>query len=47
MIRSIPRIISFGVFDNSHWPAGMSEFKQYNLIYGWNYSGMTSLARAF
>ncbi len=47
MIRSIPRIISFGVFADFHWHAGIPQFKQYNLIYGWNYSGKTTLARVF
>lgn len=41
------QIKSFGVFDNFQWPAGLPDFKQFNLIYGWNYSGKTTLSRAF
>lgn len=35
------------MFDNFDWPAGLPDFKQFNLIYGWNYSGKTTLSRAF
>ena len=41
------QIKSFGVFDNFQWPDGLPDFKQFNLIYGWNYSGKTTLSRAF
>jgi len=47
MIRRIQHIKDFGVFGNFQWPAGLPEFKQFNLIYGWNYSGKTTLSRAF
>lgn len=47
MIRSIPKIISFGVFNDFRWDSGLPPFKQYNLIYGWNYSGKTTLSRVF
>lgn len=47
MIRRIQLIKSFGVFADFQWPANVSEFKQFNLIYGWNYSGKTTLSRAF
>lgn len=47
MIRRIQHIKSFGVFDDFQWPAGLPEFKQFNLIYGWNYSGKTTLSRVF
>ena len=46
MIRRIQRIKGFGVFGNFEWPPGLPEFKQFNLIYGWNYSGKTTLSRA-
>lgn len=38
---------AFGVFADFRWPEGLPEFKQFNLIYGWNYSGKTTLSRAF
>jgi len=47
MIRRIQHIKAFGVFTDFQWPASLPEFKQYNLIYGWNYSGKTTLSRAF
>jgi wobble nucleotide-excising tRNase len=47
MIRRIQHIRGFGVFGNFQWPAGLPDFKQFNLIYGWNYSGKTTLSRVF
>ncbi len=47
MIRTIQNIRAFGVFNDFRWPAGLPEFKQFNLLYGWNYSGKTTLSRAF
>lgn len=47
MIRSIEVIKLLGVFSDFRWPAGLPDFKKYNLIYGWNYSGKTTLSRAF
>jgi wobble nucleotide-excising tRNase len=47
MIRRIQHIKGFGVFGNFQWPTGLPDFKQFNLIYGWNYSGKTTLSRAF
>lgn len=45
MLRRIQHIKLFGVFANFQWPAGLPEFKKFNLIYGWNYSGKTTLSR--
>ncbi len=47
MIRTIQNIKAFGVFSGFRWPSGLPEFKQFNVIYGWNYSGKTTLSRAF
>ncbi|HWQ90118.1 MAG TPA: AAA family ATPase, partial [Clostridia bacterium] len=47
MIKKIQRIASFGVFTEFQASAALPEFKQFNLIYGWNYSGKTTLSRAF
>lgn len=47
MIRKIQRIKSFGVFADFRWPAELPIFNRYNLIYGWNYSGKTTLSRIF
>jgi wobble nucleotide-excising tRNase len=45
MLRRIQHIKSFGVFANFQWPPGLPDFKKFNLIYGWNYSGKTTLSR--
>lgn len=47
MIRRIQHIEAFGVFADFQWPSSLPEFKQFNLIYGWNYSGKTTLSRVF
>ena len=47
MIRRIQQIKAFGVFADYQWPSSLPEFKQFNLIYGWNYSGKTTLSRVF
>jgi wobble nucleotide-excising tRNase len=47
MIRRIQHIKGFGVFRDFQWPADLLDFKQFNLIYGWNYSGKTTLSRIF
>ena len=47
MIKKITRIKDFGVFRNFSWQATIPEFKTYNLIYGWNYSGKTTFSRVF
>ena len=45
MITKIKKIKTFGVFDNYQVSADMPGFKKYNLIYGWNASGKTTLSR--
>jgi wobble nucleotide-excising tRNase len=44
MLKKISKLKHFGVFKDFNW-AKIPEFKQKNLIYGWNYSGKTSLSR--
>lgn len=46
MITKINRINDFGVLKNFNGSA-LPEFKTFNLIYGWNYSGKTTLSRVF
>ncbi len=46
MITKINKIKDFGVFKNFNGNA-LPEFKTFNLIYGWNYSGKTTLSRVF
>ncbi|RRH96926.1 hypothetical protein EH240_21820 [Mesorhizobium tamadayense] len=46
MFRRISSIKDFGVFNN--FTGGtLPEFAPFNLIYGWNYSGKTTLSRVF
>lgn len=47
MIKGIARIKGLGVYENYSKPAGMLDFGVKNLIYGWNYSGKTTLSRIF
>jgi len=45
MLKSIQRIKGLGVFSDYAQPADTAEFGVKNLIYGWNYSGKTTLSR--
>lgn len=47
MIKRIKRIKKFGIFHDFRWYDNLPEFDQFNLIYGWNYSGKTTLSRVF
>jgi len=44
MIDRINRIKDFGLFEDFKWSSDILGFRQYNLIYGWNYSGKTMLS---
>lgn len=49
MIKRINRLHDFGIFRDFSGDAtsGILPFKKRNLIYGWNYSGKTTLSRLF
>jgi wobble nucleotide-excising tRNase len=47
MLKSIERIRKLGVYQTYIKPAGTKDFASKNLIYGWNYSGKTTLSRLF
>lgn len=48
MIKKITKIQNFGTYSDFSWNSNKtSDFKRYNLIYGWNYSGKTTLSRLF
>ena len=47
MIVSINKVKHFGLFKDFKWSGDILGFRQYNLIYGWNYSGKTTLSRIF
>ena len=45
-LTRISRLQGCGVFRNFSWPGEeLLDFKQYNLIYGWNGTGKTTLSR--
>ncbi len=46
MIKKISKLKHFGIFQNFSWGA-LDDFKDKNLIYGWNYSGKTTLSKLF
>jgi wobble nucleotide-excising tRNase len=47
-LKSLESLTGFGLFRNFTWDATqIDDFNQYNLFYGWNYSGKTTLSRAF
>lgn len=49
MIRRIDHLRNFGIFRNfvGNEASGVPAFNKFNLIYGWNYSGKTTLSRVF
>lgn len=47
MLTSIQSLRRFGIFDAYERPPGTKDFGDRNVIYGWNYSGKTTLSRLF
>ena len=47
MIKRINKIKNFGVFKDFQWDSSTPDFNKHNLIYGWNYSGKTTISRIF
>ncbi|MCH6235031.1 AAA family ATPase [Cognataquiflexum rubidum] len=47
MIKKIQTIKNFGVFKSFTSGAQLPDFKEKNIIYGWNYTGKTTLSRIF
>jgi wobble nucleotide-excising tRNase len=46
LIKNIKSLSDFGIFQNSEWN-DLPDFKRFNLIYGWNRCGKTTLSRVF
>ena len=46
MIIKINKLKNFGIYQNFVWNQ-LDKFKKENLIYGWNYSGKTTLSKLF
>lgn len=47
MIKRISSIKNFGVYNDFKWDATTPDFNDKNIIYGWNYTGKTTLSRLF
>lgn len=49
MIKRIKSISNMGIYKDFKWTnsTGISDFCERNIIYGWNYSGKTTLSRIF
>ena len=47
MIKKIQKIKHFGSFRDYSWEPSISDFKRFNLLYGWNGSGKTTLSKLF
>lgn len=47
MITKILKLKHFGIFHDFSWETNLPEFKKFNLIYGWNRSGKTTVSRVF
>lgn len=47
MIKKIIKLQDVGIYKDYLWPEDLPEFQDFNLIYGWNYSGKTTLSRLF
>lgn len=46
-IKRLTRAKNCGVFREFSWPGELPDFGRYNLIYGWNGTGKTTLSRIF
>ena len=47
MIKRIHKIKNFGVYEDYQRSGDIRDFEDKNIIYGWNYSGKTTLSRFF
>lgn len=47
MITKIAKLNKFGIFQSFQWKNELPDFKKFNLIYGWNRSGKTTVSRCF
>ncbi|MYJ20647.1 MAG: AAA family ATPase [Rhodothermaceae bacterium] len=47
MFKKISKLKKFGIFRNFSWDEDTPDLARFNLIYGWNRSGKTTLSRVF
>ena len=46
-LKQIKKIRDFGIFQKYDWDNSLKDFSNFNLTYGWNYCGKTTLSRIF
>jgi|SRR5271167_424304 len=46
-IKQIKKIRDFGIYQKFDWETATPDFNNFNLTYGWNYCGKTTLSRVF
>lgn len=46
-IKKFKNIKNLGLYKNFCWPANLNGFNRYNIIYGWNGVGKTTLSKLF
>lgn len=46
-IKKFKSIKNLGIYKDFSWPKNLNDFKQYNIIYGWNGVGKTTLSKLF
>lgn len=46
-ISRIQKVTNYRIFRNFSWPSDLPDFARFNVIYGWNGSGKTSLSNLF
>jgi hypothetical protein len=47
MFKKVSKLKKFGIFRDFSWNSNTPDFARFNLIYGWNKSGKTTLSRVF
>lgn len=47
MIKRLSSIKKFGIYNDFKWGGNVPDFNDKNIIYGWNYTGKTTLSRLF
>lgn len=46
-INRLNKAVGYRIFRDFNWPSGLPDFARFNVIYGWNGSGKTSLSNLF
>ncbi len=46
IIKHIRKIRDFGIFKKLDWDSATPDFNHFNLTYGWNYCGKTTISNS-